>query len=118
MSVPRTVAVVVPARDEEALLPACLASLRAALARLGAVHPDVRCRVFVVLDSCRDGSAEVVGQQPDVTALVVEAGTVGAARAVGVDAAAEWAATHGDPLESVAPSGNGTDADAGDYLNS
>jgi DNA-directed RNA polymerase subunit beta' len=28
------------------------------------------------------------------------------------------AAIHGDPLESVAPSGNGTDADAGDYLNS
>jgi DNA-directed RNA polymerase subunit beta' len=28
------------------------------------------------------------------------------------------AATHGDPLESVAPSGTGTDADAGDYLNS
>jgi DNA-directed RNA polymerase subunit beta' len=26
------------------------------------------------------------------------------------------AATHSDPLESVVPSGNGTDADAGDYL--
>ena len=28
------------------------------------------------------------------------------------------AATHGDALESVTPSGTGTDADAGDYLNS
>jgi DNA-directed RNA polymerase subunit beta' len=27
------------------------------------------------------------------------------------------AAIHGDPLESVTPSGNGTDADAGEYLN-
>ena len=28
------------------------------------------------------------------------------------------AATHSDALESVTPSGTGTDADAGDYLNS
>ena len=27
------------------------------------------------------------------------------------------AAIHGDPLDSVTPSGNGSDADAGEYLN-
>lgn len=91
MSGPRALAVVVPARDEERLLPACLDSLARATGDLAAARPAIRCRVFVVLDSCVDGTAEVVAGRPDVTAVPVAAGQVGAARASGVAAAARWA---------------------------
>ena len=75
------IGVVVPARNEETLLPACLASLAAT-----AAHPalaGVRVRVVVVLDSCTDRSAHVV-RASRVRALEVEAGNVGVARAAGV----------------------------------
>lgn len=74
------VGVVVPARNEEALLPACLASLARA-----ADHPDLRgLRVHpvVVLDSCTDGSALAV-REAGLLPLEVALCNVGAARAVG-----------------------------------
>ena len=86
-------AVVIPARDEEELLPACLDSVAGAVAVLSSTHPEIECRVFVVLDSCRDASPEVVASRADVTAVAVHVGCVGAARAAGVDAAARWAST-------------------------
>ena len=46
--------VVVPAHDEEALLPACLAALRRAA---GALHVPVH--LLVVADACTDGTAAV-----------------------------------------------------------
>ena len=49
------VGVVIPAHDEEALLPACLAALGAAAARAG-----VPVSVVVVLDTCADGSLAAV----------------------------------------------------------
>ncbi|MBO3095592.1 glycosyltransferase [Cellulomonas dongxiuzhuiae] len=88
------VAVVVPVRDEEALLGRCLLALGAArdalLARGGCTVDLV-----VVLDACRDASAEVVagyvrargGRDAGVRALHLEAGDVGTARRTGVDAA-------------------------------
>jgi glycosyltransferase involved in cell wall biosynthesis len=84
-------AVVVPARDEERLLPACLDSLALAVQSLVDARPTIACRVFVVLDSCVDGTADVVAGRRGVTAVPVAAGRVGAARAAGVEAAAEWA---------------------------
>lgn len=99
MTAPGAVAVVVPARDEEELLPACLVALARATDALAAAAPGVRCRTFVVLDSCRDGSAAVVGRHLGVTVVPVQAGCVSAARAAGVEAAAAWAARDGlEPL--------------------
>ena len=86
------VAVVVPARDEEDLLPACLDSVARAQAVLRATHPAVVTRTFVVLDLCRDATAGVVAARPGGVAVPSPAGTVGAARALGVEAAARWAA--------------------------
>lgn len=79
---PATLAVVVPAHDEEELLPACLASLRVARARVA-----VPVLVVVVLDRCTDGSAALVAAAADVAAVVVDAGNVGLARAAGAEAA-------------------------------
>lgn len=78
------VGVVVPAHDEERLLPACLHSVRVALdrARLG----GVATRLVTVLDACSDGSAAVVAAHRDVVPVTVSARNVGVARAAGVDA--------------------------------
>ncbi len=93
MTSPATLAVVIPARDEEVLLPACLDSVARAIDTLKAEHPAITCRVFVVLDSCRDRAPDVVAARPAVTAVITYAGQVGAARAAGVAAAAEWSMT-------------------------
>lgn len=95
MTRPTAVAVVVPVRDEEALLPACLDSLAAAVVALSGTHPGLPARVFVVLDACTDRSPEVVAGRRGVTAVVTRAGNVGVARAAGVAAATDWAAGSG-----------------------
>ena len=53
------VAVVVPARNEQQLLPGCLAALAAAAERV-----TVPVTVLVVLDRCTDGTAETAGRAP------------------------------------------------------
>jgi glycosyltransferase involved in cell wall biosynthesis len=75
------VGVVVPARDEEALLPGCLDALEVAVAAVG--HTGVEGEVVVVLDRCTDASAEVVAARPWVRGVAVDAGNVGLARSVG-----------------------------------
>lgn len=94
MRAPSAVAVVIPARDEEALLPACLESVRVARDVLRAQHPTVRTEVFVVLDACHDDTAGVVARH-GVRPVTSRSGNVGAARALGVEAAAEWAEDRG-----------------------
>ncbi|MFC8500849.1 glycosyltransferase [Pedococcus sp. NPDC057267] len=81
------VVVVVPARDEEELLPACLDSVDAARTALGRRRPDVEVVVVVVLDRCTDGTAGVVAARRHVRGLWSDTGVVGAARAAGVSAA-------------------------------
>jgi glycosyltransferase involved in cell wall biosynthesis len=75
----RAVGVVVPAHDEEDLLPLCLASLReAAQALCGAeVH------LVVVADACRDLTGQVA-RRGGASVVAVEARNVGTARAAGV----------------------------------
>ncbi|HXH77166.1 glycosyltransferase family A protein [Nocardioides sp.] len=90
MTLPRAVAVVIPARDEELLLPACLDSVEHAIGVLLVTHPSIRCRVFVVLDSCLDGTPEIVAARPPLEAVPVRVGQVGAARDAGLDAATKW----------------------------
>lgn len=78
----RSVGVVVPARDEEQLLPGCLVALQAAAAAVRDAL-GVTVDLLVVLDRCVDGTAAVVREHPPVRALEVAAGNVGTARAVG-----------------------------------
>ena len=94
----QTVVVVVPARDEEDLLPLCLDSVRVSETELALLRPHVTCEVIVVVDVCTDATADVAS---DRGALVVTSahGRVGAARALGVrtalegrDPAATWVA--------------------------
>lgn len=80
-----TVRVVVPARNEELLLPGALSALRLALDHLARTHPDVRADVTVVLDACTDATADVVAAAPWVRSHAVDSGTVGAARSAGVE---------------------------------
>lgn len=80
---------VVPAHDEEALIGRALRALIAA-----AGHPDLQgeeVRILVVLDACRDRTADVV-RSLGVQGLVVEARNVGFARAAGAQALIEQGA--------------------------
>jgi glycosyltransferase involved in cell wall biosynthesis len=72
-------AVVIPAHNERANLPACLRAVLTA-----ALCTPIPVIVVVVLDASDDDSAELAGQYgPDVHFIRVEAGNVGAARAAG-----------------------------------
>lgn len=82
MSIAR-VAVVVPARDEEARLGACLGSVAVARAVLQDRRPWLEVDVVVVLDRCTDRSGEIA-RAAGVDCVVVDAGSVGAARRAGV----------------------------------
>ncbi|WFE93510.1 glycosyltransferase [Micromonospora sp. WMMD987] len=72
------IAVVVPAHDEEALLPGCLTSVLDSLR-----HLPVRSEVIVVADDCRDATA-AVAERLGVVVLTVRARNVGRSRAVGM----------------------------------
>jgi glycosyltransferase involved in cell wall biosynthesis len=74
--------VVIPAHDEEALLPACLDSVRTAIDAV-----DLPVQVIVALDKCQDRSADVVAACPWADAVILDAGNVGAARAAATDSA-------------------------------
>ena len=92
----RHVVVAVPARDEQALLPACLRSVTAAATVLRRARPGIRLAVAVALDGCTDGSARVAAAW-GVTTVTLPGAGVGAAR----DAAVERGlAALGHPTES------------------
>lgn len=90
----RTINVVVPARNEEARLGRCLASLETASQ---AAPPGIRVDVTIVLDSCTDSSADIVARWPHFNMLSIDAGSVGAARSAGF----EYTQTAWDKPESV-----------------
>lgn len=85
------VAVVVPARNEDRLLGACLDHLRAAMDVLERSSPSCAAGVTVVLDGCTDGSAAIAAdaaaRDARIGVLAVDHGCVGAARAAGAAAA-------------------------------
>jgi glycosyltransferase involved in cell wall biosynthesis len=89
------VGVVVPARDEELLLPACLDALADAVAAV----TDVAVHVVVVLDSCVDASAAVVAAYPWVQVVETDGGNVGTARGRGVARILDQ--TAGTPAERI-----------------
>jgi cellulose synthase/poly-beta-1,6-N-acetylglucosamine synthase-like glycosyltransferase len=79
----RSVGIVVPAHDEEELLPDCLAALHATVAQAGAQKPGLRVRIVVVADACSDGTA-ALARDAGVTVVVLGARNVGRARAAGL----------------------------------
>ncbi len=81
----RQVAVVVPARDEETLLPGCLEALGVAVQ-----NSPVPTHAIVVLDTCTDGSADIC-RQHRVETIEVEFANVGRARHAGVISAIQSA---------------------------
>jgi glycosyltransferase involved in cell wall biosynthesis len=78
----RSIGVVVPARDEAELLPACLRALTAA-----ARHSPVPVSTVVVADSCSDSTAGVSATFDGVHVVTTRVGRVGAARGIGFEAA-------------------------------
>lgn len=90
------IGVVVPAHDEESLLPECLRALKRA-----ALHPALRDRsvsMIVVADACSDHTAEAATAL-GIRVLEVRARNVGAARAAGLDELVRQEA--GRPLPST-----------------
>ena len=75
----RFIGVVVPAHDEQDLLPACLASVR----RSARTLRGTTVQLVVVADTCRDRTA-AVARQGGATVVTIGARSVGAARAAGV----------------------------------
>jgi cellulose synthase/poly-beta-1,6-N-acetylglucosamine synthase-like glycosyltransferase len=99
------VAVVVPARDEERLLPLCLASVLVAAAGLQALASGPLRRpgsvdVVLALDSCTDGSPEVARRFP-VRVVELGAGSVGAARRAGARTALRAATAAAAPFSAT-----------------
>jgi glycosyltransferase involved in cell wall biosynthesis len=107
---PATIAaagVVVPAHDEEALLPACLTALRRAASTL-----HVPVQLLVVADECGDRTAKVA-RAGGARVISIAARRVGAARAAGMtellrltsgsDPSAVWLAT--TDADTVVPPG-------------
>lgn len=81
-----SLAVIVPARDEQDEIRGCLQSLTVARNMLlGAASRPVSVRIVVVLDDCRDATAEVVAEFPCVEVVTCGHGLVGAARQAGAD---------------------------------
>lgn len=80
------VAIVVPVRDEEMLLPRCLSALTTAIEALGAVSEQDRPRVVVLLvfDRCTDLSARVAAHWTNFSRYEIDAGAVGVARRDGI----------------------------------
>ncbi|MDJ0314895.1 glycosyltransferase [Arthrobacter sp. H35-D1] len=81
------IAVVVPSRNEAALLPRSLSALEESTRRMTLKFPHVRTSLTVVLDSSTDTSAELLARHPQVRVRSVSFGRVGAARNAGIAAA-------------------------------
>jgi glycosyltransferase involved in cell wall biosynthesis len=81
------VLVVIPARDEEELLPRCLDALAAAVDEVSVERPGVVVRAVVVADRTTDGTHGIVTGHGrfDLELVAVEHGNVGAARRAGID---------------------------------
>lgn len=81
-----TAAIVIPARNEELLLPRCLEAVEAARVRVG-THCRVRC--VVVADACHDRTEEVAAETLGSDDILISGDwrSVGGARRAGVAAA-------------------------------
>ncbi|WP_293004508.1 glycosyltransferase [Mycobacterium sp.] len=96
----RHMAVVVPARDEQDHIEACLFSITAAIAELRHRHPGVTCDATVVLDCCTDQTGPLARAHGARTVRSC-AGRVGAARHAGAIDAITRAREAGIPADAV-----------------
>ena len=89
--------VVIPARNEEALVGACLASVVEAARFVRVVRGDLApsIRITLVADSCTDATRAVSERWPGVRVEEIAVACVGAARAHGVRVAAADSPGHG-----------------------
>ncbi|TWE10216.1 glycosyltransferase [Rudaeicoccus suwonensis] len=83
----RLLHVVVPARDEEALIERCLQSVQSSRLHLRATAAEIAVRTTVVLDSCTDRTASIAARFREVDLVEVRCASVGAARRKGVEQA-------------------------------
>lgn len=92
------VLVVIPARDEEEVVAACLASVRAAAVAAGRERPSLEVRVVLVADACTDRTAEIA-RAAGAEVVEIAAGSVGVARQAGVERGARlWPSGASGPL--------------------
>ena len=77
--------VVVPARDEEALIGRCLGAIGEAVRAVRASRPDLDLGVVVVADRCLDRTADIAAGA-GAHVVRTDVGCVGAARRLGVEA--------------------------------
>lgn len=96
----REFAIVIPARNEEALLARCLDSVRAAMSFAEEqLAPDFPALTLtVVADDCTDGTTALARTFPGVQVLEIDAHAVGTARASGIQLALATAAFDGDAV--------------------
>lgn len=87
----RHVAVVIPAKNEERSIEACLSALIAARARC-----PVDVSVTLIADSCSDRTIELARRFREIAVFELEVSSVGMSRAFGVRAALEHSGTHPD----------------------
>lgn len=85
----RAVAVVVPARNERALIGRCLAALAEAREQARSSMPAVSIHLIVVADACTDETAALARSVEGVEVIEITAGAVGSARAAGASRATE-----------------------------
>ena len=106
-----TVLVVVPARNEQRRIVACLSHLGDSIKLLEGLRPEISVRVHVVLDGCSDDTAALIergfGGESWLSTHGVEFSNVGRARGFGVRRALEISGD--DPARTLIAS---TDADS------
>ncbi|MCZ2404368.1 glycosyltransferase [Paenarthrobacter sp. Z7-10] len=95
------IAVVIPSRNEEQLLPLCLESVAGATAFLASHRPLIKVSITVVLDRTTDTSARLVDCHPAARSVVCDAGSVGAARDLGIRTVLAEAAEAGQDEAAV-----------------
>jgi glycosyltransferase involved in cell wall biosynthesis len=78
--------VVVPARDEESTIGACLESIAAACEAVTRRAPEVAVRLMVVADASVDGTA-ALAREAGAEVVEIDAAAVGAARRAGIEQA-------------------------------
>ncbi|WP_172582737.1 glycosyltransferase [Subtercola boreus] len=84
-----SIAIVIPARNEEELIGRCLGSIDAAVARARATLTDDAPHIVtvVVVDSSHDGTEAIAAGFTGVSVLTIDAQNVGEARRAGIDLA-------------------------------
>ncbi len=77
--------VIIPARNEQRLLPRCLAAMTTAIDEVRRCARGVRVHLIVVVDASNDRTLEIARSWPGTDTVVTRSGSVGTARRRGVD---------------------------------